>query len=184
MDHYLDITVLPDPEFVENTLMNAMFAKLHRALVDVGQGKVGVSFPNANKALGDCLRLHGSQFALDMLMAENWLKGLRDYTQASAVQRVPENVQHRVVKRVQVKSSVERLRRRSVSKGWLSAEEAIASIPLTNEKKSKLPFLQLKSISTGQSFKLLVQQEAVQNVAVEGSFSDYGFSNCATIPYF
>lgn len=184
MDHYLDITVLPDPEFVESTLMNALFAKLHRALVDVGQGKIGISFPCVNKTLGNCLRLHGSALALDRLMAENWLKGLRDYTQASAVQQVPENTQHRAVKRVQVKSSVERLRRRSVSKGWLSAEEAIESIPLTSEKKSKLPFLQLKSISTGQLFKLFIQQEKVQNVAVEGSFSDYGLSNCATIPYF
>lgn len=184
MNHYLDIKVLPDPEFAENMLMNALFAKLHRALVDVGQGKIGVSFPHADKALGDLLRLHGSHAALDRVMAENWLKGLRDYTQTGEIKPVPANPQHRVVKRVQVKSSVERLRRRSVSKGWLSAEEAINSILLSNEKKTKLPFLQLKSSSTGQGFRLFVQQGQIKNTAVDGIFSDYGLSNCATTPFF
>lgn len=33
MDHYLDIRVLPDPEFSAQTLLEALFAKLHRALV-------------------------------------------------------------------------------------------------------------------------------------------------------
>jgi CRISPR-associated endonuclease Csy4 len=31
--HYLDIQVQPDPEFPAAHLMNALFAKLHRALV-------------------------------------------------------------------------------------------------------------------------------------------------------
>ena len=33
MDHYLDIRLLPDPEFPAPLLMNALFTKLHRALV-------------------------------------------------------------------------------------------------------------------------------------------------------
>jgi CRISPR-associated endonuclease Csy4 len=184
MDHYLDIKVLPDPEFVENVLMNALFAKLHRALCDVGQGEIGTSFPQADKTLGTLLRLHGSAPALDRLMAENWLKGLRDYTESSAVQRAPASGQFRVVKRVQVKSSAERLRRRSVSKGWLNEEEAITSIPFANEKRTKLPFLALKSKSTGQPFRLFVQQGPIQGSAVAGSFSDYGLSDHATTPYF
>jgi CRISPR-associated endonuclease Csy4 len=32
VDHFLDIRVLPDPEFGEEMLMAALFAKLHRAL--------------------------------------------------------------------------------------------------------------------------------------------------------
>ena len=31
MDHYLEIRVLPDPEFSEEMLMAALMAKLHRA---------------------------------------------------------------------------------------------------------------------------------------------------------
>ena len=49
MDHYVDIQVLPDPEFLETTLMNELFSKLHRALGKHGQGKIGVSFPQARQ---------------------------------------------------------------------------------------------------------------------------------------
>ncbi len=38
MDHYLEIRVLPDPEFSSEMLMAALFAKLHRALGARGQG--------------------------------------------------------------------------------------------------------------------------------------------------
>lgn len=184
MDHYLDIKVLPDPEFAETVLMSALFSKLHRALVDVGQGQIGVSFPQAGKTLGNLLRLHGAASALARLMAENWLKGLRDYTETTGVKAIPQTVQYRLVKRVQVKSNVERLRRRSVSKGWKTEAEAIETIPLSNEKRSSLPFVQIKSNSTGQNFRLFILQEQIQDVAIEGTFSDYGLSDQATIPHF
>lgn len=45
MDYFLDIRVLPDPEFSEEMLMAALFAKLHRALGARGKGDIGVSFP-------------------------------------------------------------------------------------------------------------------------------------------
>lgn len=44
MDHYLEIRVLPDPEFSSEMLMAALFAKLHRVLGARGQGDIGVSF--------------------------------------------------------------------------------------------------------------------------------------------
>ena len=184
MDHYVEIKVLPDPEFGENLLMNSIFAKLHRALANTGQGEIGVSFPQAGKSLGAVLRLHGSLAALNRLMALNWFKGLRDYTQTSAVLPVPAGAQHRVVKRVQVKSSAERLRRRSVNKGWLSAAAAIERIPLSKEKQSKLPFLELKSNSNEQTFRLFIWQMPLQSSAVAGRFSDYGLREHATTPYF
>lgn len=46
MDHYLEIRVLPDPEFSSEMLMAALFAKLHRVLGARGQGDIGVSFPD------------------------------------------------------------------------------------------------------------------------------------------
>mgnify|MGYP006181540093 FL=1 len=41
MDHYLDIRVLPDPEFGQVELLNALYAKLHRVLPSLTQGRVG-----------------------------------------------------------------------------------------------------------------------------------------------
>ncbi len=64
MDHYQDIQVLPDPEFTQETLMAALFAKLHRALGARGKGDIGVSFPDVGIKPGARLRLHGLQPAL------------------------------------------------------------------------------------------------------------------------
>lgn len=184
MDHYLEIMVLPDPELSDTMLMNAVFSKLHRALVDVGYGEVGVSFPHQTKLLGDCLRLHGTKAALDRLMVIDWLRGLRDYIHMSGIQQVPETQQHQVTKRIQVKSSAERLRRRSVKKGWMTEEEAVQKIRLSSEKQSKLPFVQIKSNSNKEKFCLFIQQGPLQSIAVAGKFNNYGLSSTTTIPYF
>ncbi len=184
MDHYLDIRVMPDPEFKESVLMNALFAKLHRVLVDVGRGELGVSFPDVGITLGTRLRLHGSADALTRLMAQNWRKGLRDYTECGDITAVPVQCEFRVVQRVQVKSSPERLRRRSVGKGWLTAHQAQAQIPDSKAKTTRLPYLQMSSISTGQEFRLFVAHGPLVTTAVAGVFSDYGLSIQATIPWF
>lgn len=120
MDHYLEIRVLPDPEFSSEMLMAALFAKLHRVLGARGQGDIGVSFPDVNVMPGTHLRLHGSAQALQELEASTWRKGLTDYCQCSPVTPVPEIKGWRVVSRVQVKSNPQRLLRRSVKKGWLT----------------------------------------------------------------
>lgn len=184
MDHYQDIRVLPDPEFSEPMLMAALFAKLHRALAAHGQGNIGVSFPGMQRTPGAVLRLHGSHKTLAELQESGWLKGLRDYTGIGPLQAVPTGAQHRTVSRVQVKSSAERLRRRSVSKGWLTDAQAREKIPMANEQRSSLPFITLKSLSTGQSFRLFLKQGELQAVPIEGSFSFYGLSAFATVPWF
>lgn len=185
MNHYIEIRVLPDPEFNANVLLNALYAKFHRALVEFGHGEIGASFPKAQpKTLGDTIRLHGSQGALERLMAIGWLKGLADYTSASAITAAPDNCKYRIVKRVQAKSSLERMYRRSVNKGWLSAEEAEEKMNAGKEQQLKLPFVQLKSRSTGQSFRLFIQQGKIKDSPVAGKFSAYALSDTATIPWF
>ena len=184
MDHYLDIRLLPDPEFKETVLMNAFFGKLHRALVQAGQGEVGISFPRAGKNLGDTLRLHGNRNALLRLMELEWLKGLKDYSDVSSIQPVPDNCQYRVVKRVQSKSSVERLYRRSVKKGWMTPDEAKKKVADHKSQLLKQPYVQVKSNSSGQVFRLFVHQGKFVDAPREGTFSAYGLSGDATVPWF
>lgn len=184
MDHYQDIRVLPDPEFSESMLMTALFAKLHRALAADGKGEIGISFPHLNKQPGDTLRLHGCAVALTRLEATHWRKGLTDYVTVTAVQAVPAGVQYRTFSRVQVKSSAPRLRRRAVRKGWLTEQQALTKIPLTREQRTSLPFIMVRSLSSGQSFRLFMRPGKLQNTAVAGIFSFYGFSVTATVPWF
>ncbi|HHH1370442.1 TPA: type I-F CRISPR-associated endoribonuclease Cas6/Csy4 [Yersinia enterocolitica] len=184
MDHYIDIRILPDPEFSDTLLMEALFARLHRVLGRTGQGQIGVSFPAAGQTLGDRLRLHGSFTILTAVDAQPWRKGLRDNTEHSGILPVPDKVQYRTVRRVQVKSSAERLRRRSVRKGWLTEEEAQMRIPYLAEKRSGLPFIRLKSQSSEQTFLLFIAQGNICDNATEGIFSAYGLSAVATVPWF
>ena len=183
MDHYIDIKVLPDPEFKETVLLNALFSKLHRALGQIAEGRIGVSFPDCKKNLGNRVRLHGSQVDLLKLMDANWLQGLRDYCHQSEVKKVPVKVTYRVVRRVQAKSAHNK-RKRSVAKGWLTETEAVQSIPDTQQKALRLPFLQIKSLSNGNPMRIYVEQGKELENPVSGSFTSYGLSSTATIPWF
>lgn len=188
MRYYIDIKLLPDPEFPPSFLMNALFAKLHRVLVQLDNHHLGISFPEVEKSkptLGDKLRVHGPIDELKKLMAQNWLTGMNDHIEMRELTAVPDNVQHRCIQRVQVKSSAERLRRRYRKRHPdIPEEEVIARIPESMEKKVKLPFLQLNSQSTGRRFCLFLEHLPSQQQAVKGDFNSYGLSAEATVPWF
>lgn len=194
MNHYLDIELLEDPEFNENILMNALFSKLHRALVAIKSNEIGISFPKLKesqedqkkqKSLGNRMRLHGTQSVLEKFMSEPWLKGLTDHIQQGSIRPVPTHVtvRYRTVTRVQVKSSVERLRRRSIANGRLTPEQAEKKIPMSRQKTSTLPFLRVNSASTGQKFQLFIDHKPIQDQPNTGHFNTYGLSQFATIPW-
>ncbi|WP_171998877.1 type I-F CRISPR-associated endoribonuclease Cas6/Csy4 [Cronobacter sp. JZ38] len=184
MDHYQDIQVLPDPEFRQETLMAALFAKLHRALGARGTGDIGVSFPDVGIKPGGRLRLHGLQPALAELEATRWRAGLQDYCQSSAILPVPQVQGWRTVSRVQVKSNPERLMRRSVRKGWLTEEAARQRLCDLHEQQTSLPWIQVKSLSSGQYYRIFIQHGELLTAPVSGVFSSYGLSPSATIPWF
>ena len=184
MDHYLDIRVEPDPEITAPALMNNLFAKFHRTMAQVCHGRVAVSFPRHARTLGDVLRLHGNRHALELLMAQPWLKGLRDYTKIGNILPVPEKVKgYRTVSRVQ-KKSPHNLRKRSVAKGWLTEEEARQQIPDSRQPQLSLPYLQLQSLSSKSVMRIYVRHGEITSQAAEGKFSSYGLSRQATIPWF
>ena len=53
MDHYVDIDVQPDPEFPAHQLMEALYAKLHRALMAHNSTSIGVSFPGFSQSVAN-----------------------------------------------------------------------------------------------------------------------------------
>ena len=187
MDRYIDIHLLPDPEFTPPLLMSALFSKLHRALVDHGRGDIGVSFPDVDSKhvrLGECLRLHGSGDALGLLMDLDWLQGMRDHTRLTPARPVPESASHRMVHRVQAKSSPARLRRRLMKRQGIDESAAADAIPDDAAERLQLPYVTLSSHSTKQRFRLFIEHAPVQASPVAGSFSQYGLSSTATVPWF
>lgn len=187
MDHYVDIEVRPDPEFPANQLMSALFAKLHRGLVALSTTGIGVSFPGFDLTppnLGTCLRLHGQHSALSALMKSDWLNGMRDHVVLSTSAPAPSNAQHRNLSRIQTKSSPERLRRRLMNRHDLDEQEALQRIPDEAARFVRLPFVQLRSTSTGQNFRVFLDHGPLQPSAIPGEFNTYGLSPSATIPWF
>ena len=185
--HYIDITLLPDPEFSHAHLLGALVSKLHRALAQLQSSDIGISFPRHSlrpRTLGAVLRLHGTEAALQRLIAQPWLQGMRDHVQIADLAPVPPSAPHRQVVRRQFKTSAERLRRRRMQRKGETLEQAAAAIPDSVERRPELPFVQLRSASTGQSFCLFVAHGPTQATALQGGFSTYGLSQGASIPWF
>jgi CRISPR-associated endonuclease Csy4 len=187
--HYVDLRVLPDPEFSAQLLLNELFARLHRVLVAARRDSVAVSFPgygaNAGSlTLGDRLRVVAPADELATLQAQAWLGGLRDQLNISELRAVPHNAQPRTLRRVQVKSSPARLMRRHARRHGLSEAEASARVPAGPGERLALPYLEVRSSSTGQEFRLYLRLGPPEPEPRPGSFNAYGLSASATVPWF
>lgn len=185
--HYIDITLLPDPEFSHAHLLGALVAKLHRALVALRAEDIGISFPQYSlrpRSLGSVLRLHGGETSLQRLMAHGWLQGMRDHVRLTGAMPVPSEATHRVVQRRQFKTNAERLRRRRMRRKGENSEEASAAIPDSVERQPDLPYVHVRSASTGQPFCLFIDQRGEAGERVMGAFNSYGLSRGATVPWF
>ena len=187
MSHYLDIHLLPDPDLPAHVLLSALYAKLHRALVDLQTGEIGITFPayqSSPPSLGDRLRLVGPASALDELISSSRLGGMRDHLRREPVAVVPATAEHRRLCRLQAKGNPARLRRRQMKRHGLTEEEALARVPDTAVELLRLPFLQVRSASTGQAFRLFLKLGAPQPEVSEGRFNAHGLSSSRTVPWF
>lgn len=185
--HYIDIQLRPEPELAAHHLLSALYARLHLALVELRADAIGVSFPGfdaSRPSLGNCMRLLGTAPSLAALMALPWLRGVRDHVAISDARPVPPHAPHRTLRRVQVKSSLERLRRRLMKRHQLTEAQARERIPDSAARLTDLPFVVLPSASTGHRFRLFLALGAQDSAPREGGFNAYGLSSTATVPWF
>ncbi|MBD3898357.1 type I-F CRISPR-associated endoribonuclease Cas6/Csy4 [Halomonas sp. ML-15] len=189
MDHYLDIRLRPDPDFPAAMLMGALYSKLHRALHDLQADDIGVSFPDHKTGVrarspGDRLRLHGQQTRLEQLMAMSWLTGMRDHVILDAIQPVPNDARHRVVRRRQFNTGNPSRAKRYAQRHGIETEEAQHLMEKPAARQIPLPFVQISSRSSGQRFALFIEHGQIQSEPVAGRFNHYGLSSEATVPWF
>lgn len=187
MDHYVDIHLLPDPEVAPHQLMSHLFSRLHGRLARGQFTQVAVSFPGYDLmpvTLGNKLRLVAPAQELATLLAVDWLAALRDHVHIADGQSVPANAKACQLRRVQAKSSPERLRRRQMRRHGLSPEQARAQVPDHCAERLPLPFVTVASSSTEQQFRLFLQLVPAPEGPLPGSFNAYGLSAQATIPWF
>ena len=185
--HYIDLRVVPDPESSTAQLFGALYDRLHLALVQQRRDDIGVSFPQYSinpRAIGNVLRLHGSSDALNQFMQTDWLKGMRDHIRLTEITPVPADAPHRTVHRRQFKTNAERLRRRRMRRKGETEQQATEAIPTTVERRPDLPFVHLRSHSTGQPFYLFIALGPLMQTPASGPFNSHGLSTTTTIPWF
>ena len=192
MKHYIELTILPDLETPLFFLWEKVYQQLHLSLVErqTNYGKVNVciAFPEYNiekHQLGSKLRLvSSSKEELESLNINQWLSRLNDYLHITAICDIPEKIEsHVFFNRIQPKNNNARLARRMVKRKGISYEEALLHYQSREESMSKLPFINMKSQSTNNKFRLFIEKSE-SDKKVTGSFNSYGLSKTTTVPWF
>ena len=183
MNHYIDILIKPDAEMRENFLLNKVYSKLHKALVDLKSTDIGISFPQYEIILGEILRLHGSEIKLCKLQETDWLGGLKSYCNISGIELVQSEVNYRTVSRVQSNMTEAKLRR-LIKRGSISDSELKVYKAKMFTKGLNNPYLELESNSNGHKHRRYIQFGELIGEPVEGLFDQFGLSKIATIPWF
>lgn len=183
MNHYFDITLLPDAEISSSVLMNAIFSKLHKRLCDLKSTGIGVSFPSHGLALGNVLRIHSNEIELTKLHDANWLGGMSGYCKFNNIMLAPVNAQHRVVSRKQSNMTQAKLNR-LIKRGTIAPEEIKNYRAKMFAASLDEPYLELESSSNGNKHRRYIQFGELKSEPVVGDFDQFGLSKSATIPWF
>lgn len=195
MKHYIDITLIPDSESGLGFIWHKVYQQIHLALVENkiadNQSSVALSWPEYGDKrfpLGKKLRLFAATKAqLESLDVHKWLSRLVDYTHVKSIQAVPDNVQqYASFTRKQVLMNPEKLARRRAKRKGETLAQALTHYEGYEAKESKLPFINVKSLSQDESFKLFIQQELLSAPA-HGACNCYGLSQTQqviTLPVF
>lgn len=183
MDHYIDISVLPDPEFPATILLNAVYDKFHKVLYDLAATNIGVSFPKYQATLGNILRIHGKKEVLQHLSSFNWMSSMSSFCEVSPVQRIPTSSKFRIISRKQHTMSQSKLRR-LVRRGSIKEDEMSQYKTKMLCKNLANPYVELVSHSNGQKHRRYIEFGKLLDKPIVGEFDQFGLSKTATIPWF
>ncbi len=183
MNHYINIFLLPDPEFPATVLMNSIYTKLHKALHNLKSTTIGVSFPRYQTTLGNLLRIHGTISDLNDLQGFDWIGGMRGYCNVSEALPVPDETNYRTVSRKQTNMSQSKLRR-LIKRGSIKGDEI-------KQYKEKMfisgldnPYVELLSGSNGKKHRRYIKFGELLDHPALGEFDQFGLSKVATVPWF
>ncbi len=192
MKHYIDITLLPDAETNLGFIWQKVYQQVHLGLVEskteTNDSDVAISFPENGSSdfpLGTKLRLLSlNQESLQQLNINKWLSRLLDYVHCTSIKEVPAGVTQYVrFSRKQFKTNIEKLARRRAKRKGESFDKAMEHYKGFKDEQSKLPFINMRSLSSDRQFRLFVEKELLEK-SVEGKFNCYGLSKTATVPWF
>jgi CRISPR-associated endonuclease Csy4 len=138
------------------------------------------------KTLGRIVRLFSlDEKNLQDIHIEPIFKNMKEYIHVSGIRKVSTQCSEYVIyKRIQSEPNLERLARRAVkrSKVNISFEDVIKKLQTYKQKKIEyIPYVNMKSRSSNNHFKLFIQECVTDKFNYDG-FNSYGLSNFSTIP--
>lgn len=208
--YYQEITCLPDHEISVGFVMGKVMDALHLGLVNLAAGSlqcpIGLSFPEyrdrvataddkepgddssqvpRSPPIGSKIRLFSRQEEdLQRLGLSGQLERFSDYVHWTSLRLLERKVsKYATYDRRQPKSSRERLVRRQMKRKGLSESEARELYATFEPRDPRLPYLNMRSHSTGQRFRLYVERQLAEE-ADAWCFSTYGLSRSSSVPEF
>lgn len=192
MNHYQEISLLPNADISVYFLWQKVYQQIHLALVEGknadNASAIGVAFPeyaaNAN-SLGTNLNLFAEdEKSLEQMQCEKWLSRLKDYVHIFPIKTVPEKLEgHACFKHIKLKGNKEKLARRRAKRKGETLQEALLHYEDFKEQNSKLPYINMTSQTNGQRFRLFIEKKETKEPHT-GLYSCYGLSNTTTVPLF
>mgnify|MGYP000046178234 FL=1 len=190
MKYYQDITLLPDTEIPLHFLLSKVFSQIHLEFAEVknreGNIPYALSFPEyGENTLGTKLRIFSNEKAeLEKLDLRIKLSKFEDYIHITRIRDVPTNVkEYEIFSRYQVDGSVHQKAKRYVKRhDGVTYEEAVKFLQ-QKVSKTKLPYIQMISLSNRNHFRLFVKRTTV-NSPLQGECGSYGLSLQCAIPKF
>ncbi|NOR71758.1 MAG: type I-F CRISPR-associated endoribonuclease Cas6/Csy4 [Methylomarinum sp.] len=192
MKYYLDITLLADAEANLGFLWQKVYQQIHLGLVEnkisENQSAIAVSFPKYGDKtfpLGDKLRLLAEdKTQLQQLDTGKWLNRLTDYSHITSIKEVPLAVsQYACFSRKQFDTNAHRLAKRRAKRKTETLEKALEYFEGFTDKESKLPFINIKSLTKNEQFKLFIDCVITES-SQQSDFNCYGLSKGGNIPWF
>ena len=191
MTHYIELTLLPNPEVSTSFLWSKLFTQLHLALVEMqdadAKAPVGVCFVDYRSGqnfgtLGSRLRLFApNEATFQQLNLDKWLARLTDYIHIKSIKPIPEQVGFVTVNRSRAKPPSQKENAAYAKRRNISEAEALAHYENSNQLKN-LPFIKLKSLTNANDFSLTIEQKPA-TAPQPGTFSTYGLSATSTVPH-
>jgi CRISPR-associated endonuclease Csy4 len=184
MDFYIDLILQGDEEIPIYFIRNKVFIKLHKALYDLKESSIGISFPKYKTKLGNIIRIHGQNSSLNALQQDNWLGGLIGYCQVSDILPIPEKIRgYQTISRIRQNMSHAKLQRLLKRDTIPTQDIKPYKIKMITEGLDNAYF-ELKSTSNKQLYRRYIQFGELNTQAVKGKFDSFGLSKTGTVPIF
>ncbi len=194
MHYFIEISCLPDEGVSSSFIMGRVFDQLHLSLVqlttELGFNPVGLTFPEYSYGeekkppqIGTKIKLWSQDEAfLAQLKPKAALSRLADYVHIRSIAEVNRpNLKFSAFKRVQFDSSAERWQRRQLRRHGDSVE-VVKRLARFKVQESDLPYLNVKSRSSDQRFRLFIAKQSLPPSVEAWRFGSYGLSATVALP--